>query len=106
MKILRLFGLTSLVIYAIFLMVSCGRGSENGSGGSEYLNAISSMSTSIINKLKGTPVFCTRLNLPHCRKTILSPMDSAAQRLAELVTQEAVTVPPEMQSRVTTTSCL
>jgi len=54
MKILRLFGLTGLVIYSIFLMVSCGRVPENGSGGDEYLKAISSFSTSIINKLKGT----------------------------------------------------
>ena len=54
MKILRLFGLTGIVIYVISLMVSCGRGPENGSGGNEYLKAISSMSTSIINKLKGT----------------------------------------------------
>ena len=54
MKILRLFGLTGLVIYAISLMVSCGPVPENGSGGKEYLNAIGSLSTSIINKLKGT----------------------------------------------------
>ena len=54
MKILRLFGLTGLVIYAIFLMVSCGRGPENGSASNEYLKAISSLSSSIINKLKGT----------------------------------------------------
>ena len=56
MKILRLFGLTGLVIYAIFLMVSCGRGPENGSASNEYLKAISSISTSIINKLKGTSI--------------------------------------------------
>ena len=54
MKILRLFGLTGLVIYAISLMVSCGRIPEDGSGGSEYLDAIGSISKSIINKLKGT----------------------------------------------------
>ena len=54
MKILRLFGLTGLVIYTISLMVSCGRVPENGSGGNEYLKTISSMSTSIINKLKLT----------------------------------------------------
>ena len=54
MKNLSLFGLIGLVIYAISLMVSCGRLPENGSGGSEYLNAISSISNSIINKLKGT----------------------------------------------------
>ena len=54
MKILRLFGLIGLVIYSIFLMVSCGQVPENGSGGSEYLKAIGSISTSIINKLKGT----------------------------------------------------
>ena len=56
MKILRLFGLSGLVINLIFLMVSCGRGPENGSGGNEYLKAIGSLSTSIINKLKGTSV--------------------------------------------------
>ena len=56
MKILRLFGLTGLVIYAISLIVSCGRVPENGSGGNEYLKSISSMSTSIINKLKGTSI--------------------------------------------------
>ena len=54
MKILRIFGLTGLVIYTISLIVSCGRGPENGSGGSENLDAIGSMSASIINKLKGT----------------------------------------------------
>ena len=42
------------MIYVILLMVSCGRVPENGSGGNEYLKSISSMSTSIINKLKGT----------------------------------------------------
>ena len=56
MKILRLFGLTGFVIYAISLMVSCGRIPEDGSGGSEYFDAIGSMSTSIINKLKGTSI--------------------------------------------------
>ena len=56
MKNFQLFGLIGLVIYAIFLMVSCGRGPENGSASNEYLKAISSMSTSIINKLKGTSV--------------------------------------------------
>ena len=54
MKILRLFGLTGLVIYAISMMVSCGRVPEDGSGGSDYLDAIGSISKSIINKLKGT----------------------------------------------------
>ncbi len=56
MKILRLFGLTGLVIYAISLMVSCGPVPENGSGGKEYLKAIGSLSASLINKLKGTSV--------------------------------------------------
>jgi len=56
MKILRIFGLTGLVIYSISLMVSCGRGPENGSGGNEYLDSIGSLSTSLINKLKGTSV--------------------------------------------------
>ena len=54
MKNLRLFGLIGLLIFAIFLIVSCGRIPEDGSGGSEYLNAIGSISNSIINKLKGT----------------------------------------------------
>ena len=56
MKNLSLFGLIGLVIYAISLMVSCGRVQENGSGGNDYLNAIGSMSTSIINKLKGASI--------------------------------------------------
>ena len=56
MKILRLFGLTGLVIYAISLMVSCGRVPEDGSGGSDYLDAIGSISNSIINKLKGSSI--------------------------------------------------
>jgi len=56
MKNLRLFVLIGLVICAISLVVSCGQGPENGSGGNEYLKAISSMSNSIINKLKGTSV--------------------------------------------------
>ena len=56
MKILRLFGLTGLVIYAISLMVSCGPVPENGSGGNEYLDAIGSLSNSIINKLTGTSI--------------------------------------------------
>jgi len=54
MKNLRLMGFSILVIYAISLMTSCGRMPENGSGGSEYLDAIGSISNSIINKLKGT----------------------------------------------------
>ena len=53
MKILRLFGLIGLLIYAIFFLVSCGQVPENDSEGNEYLKAISSLSTSIINKLKG-----------------------------------------------------
>ena len=56
MKNLSLFGLIGLVIYAISLMTSCGRIPEDGSGGSEYLNAIGSISNSIINKLKGTSI--------------------------------------------------
>ena len=54
MKNLRIFGLIGIVIYTIFLMMSCGRGPENDSTGNEFLNTISSLSTSIINNLKGT----------------------------------------------------
>ena len=54
MKILRIFGLIGLVIYTIFLMMSCGRGPENDSTSNEFLNTISSLSTSIIKTLKGT----------------------------------------------------
>ena len=54
MKNLRLFGLIGLVIYAISLMVSCGWSPEDGIASNEYLKAINSMSTSLMNKLKGT----------------------------------------------------
>jgi len=54
MKILRIFGLIGLVIYTIFLMMACGRGPENDSTSNEFLNTISSLSSSIINNLKGT----------------------------------------------------
>ncbi len=56
MKILRIFGLIGLVIYTIFLMMSCGRGPENDSKSNEYLKAISSISSSVINTLKGTEI--------------------------------------------------
>ena len=52
MKILRIFGLIGLVIYTIFLMMSCGRGPENDSTSNEFLNTISSLSSSIINNSK------------------------------------------------------
>ena len=54
MKILRIFGLIGIVTYTIFLMMSCGRGPENDSTSNEFLNTISSLSTSIIKTLKGT----------------------------------------------------
>ena len=54
MNNLRIFGLIGLVIFTIFLMMSCGRGPENDSTGNEFLNTISSLSSSIINNLKGT----------------------------------------------------
>ena len=56
MKILRIFGLIGLVIYTIFLMMSCGRGPENDSKSNEYLKEISSISSSVINTLKGTEI--------------------------------------------------
>ena len=37
MKILRIFSLTSVVVYTVLLMFSCGRVSENGSGGRDNL---------------------------------------------------------------------
>ena len=54
MKILRIFGLIGLVIFTILLMMSCGRGPDNDSTSNEFLNTISSLSSSIINNLKGT----------------------------------------------------
>ena len=58
MKILRIFSLTSVVVYTVLLMFSCGRVSENGSGGRDNLKETRSIPTSIINKLKGTAVHC------------------------------------------------
>ncbi len=54
MKNLRIFGLIGLVIYTILLMMACGRGTENDSTSNEFLNTISSLSSSIIKTLKGT----------------------------------------------------
>ena len=54
MKNLRIFGLIGLVIYTILLMMACGRGPENDSTSNEFLNTISSLSSSIIKTLKGT----------------------------------------------------
>ena len=58
MKILRIIGLIGLVIYTILLMIACGRGPGNDSTGNEFLKTISSLSSSIINNLKGiaTPI--------------------------------------------------
>ena len=56
MKILRIFSLISVVFYTVLLMFSCGRVSENGSGGRDNLKETRSIPTSIINKLKGESV--------------------------------------------------
>ena len=56
MKILRIFSLTSVVVYTVLLLFSCGRVSENGSGGRDNLKETRSIPTSIINKLKGESV--------------------------------------------------
>ena len=56
MKILRIFSLTGVVVYTVLLMFSCGRVSENGSGGRDNLKETRSIPTSIINKLKGESV--------------------------------------------------
>ena len=56
MEILRNFSLTGLVVYTVLLMFSCGRLSENGSRGKDNLKETKSISTSIINKLKGGSV--------------------------------------------------
>jgi hypothetical protein len=54
MKILRIFGLISLVIYSTLLLIGCGRGTENDSTSNNYLKTIRSLSSSVINTLKGT----------------------------------------------------
>ena len=54
MNNLRIFGLIGLVIYTILLMMACGRGPDNDSTSNEFLKTISSLSSSIINNLKGT----------------------------------------------------
>ena len=56
MKILRIFSLTSVVVYTVLLMFSCGRVSENGSGGRDNLKETRSIPNSIINKFKGESV--------------------------------------------------
>ena len=56
MKILRIFGLIGLMIFTIFLIMGCGREPENDSTSNEYLKAISAISSSVINKLKGTKI--------------------------------------------------
>ena len=56
MKILRIFGLIGLVIFTIFLIMGCGRGPGSDSTSNEYLKAISTISSSIINSLKGTKI--------------------------------------------------
>ncbi len=54
MKKIRNFGLICLAIYTILLMMSCGREPGSDSTNNDYLKAISSISSSVINKLKGT----------------------------------------------------
>ncbi len=56
MKILRIFGLIGLVIFTIFLIMGCGRVPENDSTSNEYLKVISTISSSVINALKGTKI--------------------------------------------------
>ena len=56
MKILRIFGLIGLVIYTIMLMMSCGREPGSDSTSNEYLKVISTISSSVINALKGTKI--------------------------------------------------
>ena len=56
MKILRIFGLIGLVIFTIFLIMGCGRGPGSDSTSNEYLKAISTISSSVINALKGTKI--------------------------------------------------
>ena len=56
MKILRIFGSIGLVIFTIFLIMGCGREPENDSTSNDYLKAISSISSSVINKLKGIKI--------------------------------------------------
>ena len=53
---LRIFGLISLAIFTILLMMSCGRGPGSDSTSNEYLKAISTISSSVINALKGTKI--------------------------------------------------
>ena len=56
MKILRNFGLICLAIYTILLMMSCGREPGSDSTSNEYLKVISTISSSVINALKGTKI--------------------------------------------------
>ncbi len=56
MKILRIFGSIGLVIFTILFMMACGRGPESDSTSNEYLKAISTISSSVINALKGTKI--------------------------------------------------
>jgi hypothetical protein len=56
MKILRIFGLISLVIYSTLLMMACGRGPESDSTSNNDLKTIRSLSSSVINTLKGTTI--------------------------------------------------
>jgi hypothetical protein len=56
MKILRIFGSIGLVIFTILLIMGCGRGPGSDSTSNEYLKAISTISSSVINALKGTKI--------------------------------------------------
>ena len=54
MEILRFFGLISLVIYSTLLLIGCGLETGNDSTSNNYLKTIRSLSSSVINTLKGT----------------------------------------------------
>ena len=56
MKKIRNFGLICLAIYTILLMMSCGREPGSDSTSNEYLKVISTISSSVINALKGTKI--------------------------------------------------
>ena len=58
MKILRIFGFISLVIITTLFIMACGRESENKFTSNNYLKTISSLSSDVINNLKGstTPI--------------------------------------------------
>ena len=56
MKNLLKFNLISLLVFTTLFIISCGRAKEDESKSNDYLKAISSISSSVINKLKGTEI--------------------------------------------------